>query len=150
MSRTLKAKRTRDGKRGPAKWIPTDKELQAVEEACAKGCTMKEVIVTLGISASTMYDRMKDYPQLADAVDRGTARSIEAVRNALFINATNPAYGKDGPTGPPAGSVEAQKFFLQSRAGDKVNNSLEVTGKDGDALHVQVYLPRQGRGPEAA
>jgi hypothetical protein len=149
MSRTLKAKRTRDGKRGPAKWMPTKEELKAVEEAAANGCTMKEIIVTLGISHATLYERLKDCPELADAVDRGVERSIQAVRNALFINATNPALGKDGPMGPPAGSVEAQKFFLQSRAGDKVNNSLEVTGKDGDALHVQVYLPRQGRGPEA-
>jgi hypothetical protein len=130
--------------------MPTDKELQAVEEACANGCTMKEVIVTLGISHTTLYERIKELPALADAIDRGVERSIQQVRNALFINATSPALGKDGPMGPPAGSVEAQKFFLQSRAGDKVNNSLEVTGKDGDALHVQVYLPRQGRGPEAA
>jgi AcrR family transcriptional regulator len=144
MSRKPKKRKSRR-KPGRPEFKVTPAVLKVAEDVAKRGATMREIAARLGISPTTLYEKKAEYSELLDAIERGVAASIEAVRNDLFENATSPALGKDGPVGPPAGSVEAQKFFLQSRAGDKVNNTVELKGDEGAPLAVRIILPSNDR-----
>ncbi len=141
----------RKGKPGPKRpkgrppFKITKKVLDRAFNAARAGAKGYEIAHSLGIHPATLAEKKGEYAELSEAIERGMAESIEIVRGKLFINATEPAMGKDGPVGPPGGSVEAQKFFLQSRAGDKVNNSLEVKGDESAPLAVRIILPSNER-----
>lgn len=147
-----KTKKRRSPRKPPGRpaFKVTDAVLKQAEEAAAKGATMREVAARLGISPTTLYEKKAEYSELTDAIERGVAASIEAVRNSLFINATQPATAvtKDGQevtVGKPGGDTDAQKFFLQTRAGDKVNNTVELKGDADAPLAVRIILPSNDR-----
>ncbi len=138
-------KRIRRRKPGRPEKKITAASLKKAEKAAEAGASYKEIAASLGLGYSTFFEKKNEYPELIEAIDRGVAKSIIAVRSKLLVNATTPALGQYGPVGPPGGSVEAQKFFLQSRAGDKVNNSLEVKGDESAPLAVRIILPSNER-----
>ena len=82
----------------PQKAIDPEK----AEELASRGLTVNQIAHCLGISPRTFYERQKDTPEVAEAIERGRARGIQQVANALFEAAT-------------AGNVVAAIFYLKNR-----------------------------------
>lgn len=87
--------------------------LDLVEKLAARGITREQVAHNLGISRKTFQRRSKDDPLLEEAYQRGKAKGITEIANALYDKAKN-------------GNTTAQIFFLKCN-GWKEESSLEVT-----------------------
>ena len=103
------------------------KEIDAnkVETLAAQGLTMQQIADCLAVGRSTLYDRMRDDPDVSDAIKRGRSKGIATITNALFQSAKG-------------GNITAQIFYLKNRnpaewsdrkevnLGGELNNSIEV------------------------
>lgn len=81
------------------------KELEQVEKLAGLGLNMKQIGYVVGVSKETMERRMKDQPEVADAVEKGRAMALAAVTKSAFQQAIS---GKQ-----PAMTM----FWLKCRAG---------------------------------
>lgn len=95
---TIYEKWVRDGEIG--------QKLLLAEGYAREGLTQVQIAHNLGISETTFYEYMKDYPDFKKAVSRGKEVVDFAVENALFQNAMG-------------GNVTAQIFWLSNRKRDK-------------------------------
>ena len=94
----------------------------------------EQIAEKLGIKKSTFYNYVKDYPDFADAVERGKNKANANVENALYQSATK-------------GNVKAQIFWLahrrpetwgkdapqQSAKDDKPRCIIEIVDRSGEA-----------------
>lgn len=108
-----------------------------VEQLAAQGLTVRQVADCCDISRSQLYARLKEEPDLSDALKRGRSKGIDVVTNALFQNAKG-------------GNVTAQIFYLKNRQPKKWRDRREheVSGKDGKAIEmawtVEIVEPQLG------
>ena len=73
-----------------------------VETFAAQGLTMDQIASCIGVSTSTLYNRMGSEVEVLEAIKRGRAKGIATVTNALFQSAKG-------------GNVTAQIFYLKNR-----------------------------------
>ena len=73
-----------------------------VETFAAQGLTMDQIASCIGVSTSTLYNRMGSEVEVLEAIKRGRAKGIATVSNALFQSAKG-------------GNVTAQIFYLKNR-----------------------------------
>ena len=99
-------------------------DLAKVESLAAVGCSIEEIAASMGISARTIHNRMKEEnAEIAEAITRGRAKGIASVENALYKKCIE-------------GDVGAIKFYLCNRSPDSWSsmNKVEMTGKGGTPL----------------
>jgi len=94
---------------GPKTWIPSKEEIDKVEAMASRGLTQEQIAMCLGIHDSTLYAKRNKFPDLNEAVQRGKAKGISIVSNALFESAKS-------------GNTTSQIFFLKCMAGWKETN----------------------------
>jgi len=97
-----------------------------VETFAAQGLTMDQIASCLGISTSTLYNRMGSELEVLEAIKRGRAKGIATVTNALFQSAKG-------------GNITAQIFYLKNRDSDewKDRRQQELTGADGGPIVLE-------------
>lgn len=112
---------------GTPLWIPTQKDIDDVEESAASGLTIKQIVTVLGIGESTFYEKKaNDYPELQEAFKRGKTKGIADVVNVLHEKAIS-------------GDNTAIIFFLTNRDRENWQNTQkrEHTGKDGGPIQTE-------------
>ncbi|MGY8962539.1 MAG: helix-turn-helix domain-containing protein [Rhodospirillales bacterium] len=97
-----------------------------VEALAAQGLTVEQIAGTLGMSRSTLYERMGSESDVLDAIKRGRAKGVATVSNALFQSAKG-------------GNTTAQIFYLKNRspADWADRKAIEHTGKDGKTIDMK-------------
>jgi len=88
---------------GRPPWIPSDEELEKVESLAARGMTIAQICDCLDIAQSTIYEKTKEYSELAEAIKRGKAKGIALVTAELLKNVKSK-------------NVTAQIFYLKCQA----------------------------------
>lgn len=106
-------------------------DLAEVERLASLGLTREQIASSLGASASTVYNRLRDDEDFSEAVKRGEARGIGAVASRLMEQINE-------------GNTTAMIFYLKSRAGWKETNRQELTGADGGAVKVEEKIDLAG------
>ena len=82
----------------------SDSLIEQVENLASQGLTDNQIADSMCVSRSTISRRKKDNDAFDAAIKKGRGRGIQQVANALFESAL-------------AGSITAQIFFLEARAG---------------------------------
>jgi hypothetical protein len=113
------------GRGGRAKWIPPD--LKEVEFLAETGLTYVQIAAKLGISTDTLERRRKENAAFAEAINRGRAKGVASVSNALYTNALS-------------GNVAAQIFIMKCVGGWKSSERVEVSGANGGPVDVSATL----------
>jgi DNA-binding XRE family transcriptional regulator len=100
---------------GRTKWQPAD--LEKVKQLAAQGLTRDQIAQALGVCRDTIFERLKDNPDFADAIKEGAAVGLKNVTNALYEAATG-------------GNVTAMIFYLKSRSPEAWSDrqQLQVSG----------------------
>lgn len=81
------------------------KELEQVEKLSGLGMNIKQIGYVIGVSKSTMERRIKDQPEVAEAVEKGRAMALANVTKSAYQQAIS-------------GKVPAMTmFWLKCRAG---------------------------------
>ena len=96
-------------------WAKID--LDKVEALAAQGLTNEQIALSIGIVTSTLYKRKRENKAFEEAINRGKAKGLATISNALFNDAKK-------------GNTTAQIFYLKTR--DRANwNDSPVLGIDG-------------------
>ena len=96
-----------------------------MEVLASRGLTNEQICEYLGVSHETLYQRIKEYPEITEALKRGKAKGIAEISNTLFNQAKE-------------GNVTASIFWLKCNAGWKEPTIVKVSGdEDGDPIRVQ-------------
>lgn len=94
-----------------------DVDPKRVEELAARGLSVKQIALCLGIARSTLYRKFDEDQDIKDAVARGRAQGLQQVTNALFENALK-------------GSYQAQQFYLRNRDPDRWKDVRDLSVTD--------------------
>lgn len=78
-------------------------DLDEIEMMASVGMTTKQIADALHLNPSVFGRLLKNDPIVQEAIDRGTARGVKMVTDALFNNALK-------------GNVAAQIFYLKNKA----------------------------------
>lgn len=89
-------------------------DYKEVTNLAARGLTLEQVGAALGVTGRTIINRLNDDPEFADAFEKGRAKGIAKVADALFKNAVE------------ENNTAAQIFFLKSRGGWKETDKQEI------------------------
>ena len=118
---------------GRPKFEITPKIMEKVEVYAAQGLTLKEIAHCLGISYQTLNTRKKELAEFDSAIERGQAKGMATISNALFVA------GKDG-------NITAQIFYLKNRSPKnwKDRHSTELSGPDDGPVKITVELVSKG------
>lgn len=96
---------------GRKPWKVTDEVLDKIRSLAAKGLTLKQIALALGISETTLFKYKKYEKRINEAYQQGRAQGLSIVANSLFEQATQ------------KGSVPAMIFILKQHGwSDKVEN----------------------------
>ena len=143
----------------------TELGLGRIEEWCGDGITDEELARTMHISASTLYEWLKRFPEISEAVTRGRGGALVQIKNALFERAKGGTHAEikavklrrrefDAKTGrcvaeeeyidyareekyfPP--DTNAIKFWLTNRDPEHWSNKVELEG--GGTLRLEDAL----------
>lgn len=88
---------------GPEPWVPTPEILVKIENLAARGLILEQIAMSIGIARSTLCAKKAgDFPEIQEAIDRGKAKGVATVTNALFEKAKK-------------GDNTAMIFFLKNR-----------------------------------
>lgn len=117
--------------------------LELARKAGKLGFNKGQLAKYLSVSDETLRVHAPDHPELLEAYEQGKLDGVEEVAGKLYQNATEPAMGKDGPTGPPGGNVSAQMAYLK-QVGDW-RDKVQVSGDPNAPLQVHIVLPDNGR-----
>lgn len=82
----------------------TPEMIKKAESLAAQGLTQEQIASVLGIGKSTFYEKVKQYPELLEAIKEGKDKGIATIANALFNKAKS-------------GDNTAMIFYLKARAG---------------------------------
>jgi len=97
---------------------------EKAETLAGKGLTINQIALSLGMGKSTLYDKKAEYVEFSDAIERGRAKGIETITNALFKNASE-------------GDTVAQKYYLNNRDNDNWKDRIHSnTEHTGEVTHV--------------
>ena len=108
-------------KAGRPPYVKTEENAERVEALCAYGMDHVMIAAMLGIS----HDTLTKYYRAE--LDIGKSKVVEQVANSLKRNAMH-------------GDVQAQKFFLSSRAGWAEKQTHELSGRDGGPMKVEWHV----------
>lgn len=84
----------------------TDEVLKKVEKYASLGLTEEQIAHNLGIAPQTFRVKKRTYQAFLEAIQKGKAKGISAVSNAVFESAMG-------------GNVSNQQFYLKNRAPDQ-------------------------------
>ncbi len=96
---------------GRKAWVP---DLERIEHLANCGLTIEQIANNIGVSRSTMFEKMRQNPELTDCIKKGATSSLEKVGNKLFESALK-------------GNVTAMIFFLKCRGGWKEGEAPSFT-----------------------
>jgi hypothetical protein len=116
-------------KPGRPAWVPNEETLKTVESLAAQGLTQEQIASCLGICVDTLIEKKKEYSEFSDSIKRGQSKGIAAISNSLFQSAKS-------------GNTTAQLFYLKCRAGWKETNAMELTGKDGNPIEIDIDVTK--------
>lgn len=112
------AYKPRGGKRGRRKIIFTEEQIKKIEQLASRGLTNEQIYNYLGLSKDTFYQRMVENPEIRATLEKGRAKGIANISNALFNQASN-------------GNTTAMIFYLKCKAGWKETIISEVSDPNG-------------------
>ena len=98
---------------GRTAWEPTPEILEQAESYAALGLNREQIADCLGIGKTTLYDKSKDYPELAEAIKRGLSKGIARAASLLIKHAES-------------GNVASVIFFLKAKGKWSDQNIEEV------------------------
>lgn len=97
-------------------------EIRQLEKLSGLGLTVEQIAHTLGMSKKTLERRVKEEPEVSDALKRGRAVAIQQVSQRAFSMAMS-------------GKIPSMTmFWLKCQAGWKETKAIELSGKDGAPL----------------
>jgi hypothetical protein len=91
---------------GRPEYQVTPEILKKVEKFASLGLTEEQIAINLGWSYPTLREKKRKYSSFLAAMQRGKAKGISAVSNAVFESAMD-------------GNVSNQQFYLKNRAPDQ-------------------------------
>lgn len=101
---------------------PTEKDRNTVLAMAGYGIPQEDIAKVLGISRPTLEKHYRE------ELDTGLVKANSAVARSLYEKAL----------GDNSSAVTAAIFWLKTRAGWKEPKQVEITGKDGDAVAMNV------------
>lgn len=110
----------RKGVSGQPPWVPTKKILEQAEQCASLGMSYEQIANALDIAQTTLIAKRHAFPELDKAIERGRAKGVQMVANALFENAV---VKKD---------VKAQTFYLKTKGGfvEEVKKNITINHED--------------------
>lgn len=108
------------------KWLEPE-GLILLEGWKRSGLTDEQIANNMGIHVSTIYEYMKKYSEINDALKRGKEVVDFEVENALYKNAVN-------------GNVVAQIFWLKNRNANKWKDKVEHSADKEELTKVEMLL----------
>tara|TARA_R110002126_G_scaffold10384_5_gene47317 strand:- start:13685 stop:14254 length:570 start_codon:yes stop_codon:yes gene_type:complete len=113
---------------GRNSWLVTPEIIAKTESLAALGLTVEQLSKCVGTSSTTFSKARKQIPDLESAYQRGRAKGVMTIANALFNKAKN-------------GDTTAMIFFLKNRApeewADRRNH--ELSGPGGKSLEAPLF-----------
>ena len=107
------------------KWLE-DENLTLLEGWARDGLSREKIAENMGIGRSTLYEWLKRYPQLAQAMGKSPEMVDYQVEQALLDKALG-------------GDLRAQMYWLNNRRGDKwQEHPKEKTEKDAEPVTVVI------------
>lgn len=106
MSETTQEKKPR--KVHSNKWIPSPEILQKIEEQAKQGITEANIARNVGISPSTFSEKKQEFPEIQEAIKKGSARGEELATGALWRMIQDDKH---------KGHLTAVIFYLKTRHG---------------------------------
>lgn len=79
--------------------------LNRAKRFAAQGLTREQIAISLGMGKSTFFEKLRDYPELLDAVVDGETEGIQQLTNVLYQKAVK-------------GDLGALKYSLNNRDKD--------------------------------
>lgn len=115
------------GKVGAPAWVPTEGTLKEVERLAALGFHQKHIAPGIGISIETWCVKKKEYPQLAEAFERGKNKNLEGNLGCLERAQKSNNYG-------------AAIFMMRSSHGyqEEPKEDLQNDGRDKEAVAERI------------
>ena len=98
-------------------------DVSLCEGMAAQGLSQVQICKVLGISYETLMKRKRQSKTFKAIIDRGRAKGVAKVANALFNNATS-------------GNINAQKYFLSNRDPDRWHERKEAPLDDSATPQV--------------
>lgn len=101
----------------PLKDLPAT--IEQIETLAGLGLTIEEICIFLKITKKTLYKRMKDLPEVGEAVERGRIRANAQVVKSLYRRATE------------HNDTTAMIFYLKNRMPDRYRDRHELEHSGG-------------------
>ena len=130
------------GTGGRAPFEVTADVLFRVRRAGKLGLNRGQTAKFVGVSDETLRVHSLQHPEIWETWEEGRMEGVAEVAQSLFRNATEPAMGKDGPTGPPGGHVGAQTAYLRHVGGWQAKDEQPASPIN---VAVRIVLPDNGR-----
>ena len=99
---------------------------QKAERLAGLGLTKQQIAVSLGMASSTLFEKVKKYPEFSESIKRGRIAGISEVSNALFESAS-------------AGNITAMIFYLKNRAPESWSDHPQPS-TDEDAIPASIEI----------
>lgn len=128
-------------KRGRKPWIKDPKEdggkdlaekIEKIRSLAQFTDIDREIAAALGISHETWYSTIRKYPEISDAQNDAWQSTLLKVKASLLKKALN-------------GDFNAQKLFLERKAGWREESKIEHNGLPASVPQVIIQLPDNGR-----
>lgn len=91
----------------------TDELLAKAEALAAQGLTQAQIAKSLGMGESTLYEKIKEFPEFLKALDGGKAKGLAKVSTALFKLID-------------AGHFPAVRFYLITRDKENWSETIQI------------------------
>lgn len=90
------------------KWIPSPEILDKIEQQAKQGITEANIARNVGISPSTFSEKKQEFPEIQEAIKKGSARGEELATGALWKMIQDDKH---------KGHLTAVIFYLKTRHG---------------------------------
>lgn len=98
---------------------PLPATLEQIQTLAGLGMTIEEMCLYLGVTKKTLYKRMKDQPEIGDAVNAGRIKADAQVVKSLYTRATQ------------HNDTTAMIFWLKNRQPDRFRDRHELEHSGG-------------------
>lgn len=112
------------------KWVPTPEILSKIEQQAKLGITEANIARNVGISPTAFSEKKQHYPEIQEAIKKGSARGEELASGALWNMITDEKH---------KGHLTAVIFYLKTRHGwsdGSKQGSTEVVAPSGIQFEV--------------
>ena len=144
----------------------TEEICDKAESLAAQGLTMAQIADVLGLGERTLYEKQRDYPQLAQSIKRGQANGVAVVCNSLFESAKGETVFEDKVVKAKDGGEKVVRiskkmaanptsciFYLKNRAGWKDSRDVKHSGNithEHEGISRTLEILREFRGLRSA